>query len=83
MKQKPKSISWKVKQVDDVNLDWYEEGVDIINNKLMYKFYLNKKDDLIYLIDVIDGVTYKLPKDQKTKGYVLAFKLMTSDDFPF
>lgn len=81
MNQKPKSVSWKVKEVNDINLGWYEEGVNLINNKVIYKFYLNKKDDTIYLIDIYDDVVYKFPKTEKAKGYVLAFKLLSKLPF--
>lgn len=81
MNQKPKSVSWKVKEVNDINLGWYEEGISLIDNKVIYKFYLNKKDDTIYLIDINDDVVYKFPKNEKAKGYVLAFKLLSKLPF--
>ena len=81
MKERPKSISWKPKQINDINLEWYEEGIDIVSDRIIFKFYLNKKDDTIYLIDMDEDVKYKFPKEQKAKGYVLAFKLMSKLPF--
>ena len=81
MIQKPKSVSWKTKEVDDINLSWYEEGIDLIDNKVIYKYYYNKKDNIIYLVDIYDDVVYKFPKTEKAKGYVLAFKLMSKLPF--
>lgn len=83
MKEKPKSISWKSKEVNDINLGWYEEATDIINDKLIFKFYHNKKDNSIYLYDMDEDVKYKFPNDTKSKakGYTLAFKLMSTLPF--
>ena len=48
MNNRPKSISWKKKEVDDINLEWYEEAYDVTTDRLIFKFYYNKKDNNIF-----------------------------------
>ena len=74
---RPKSLTWKQPDIEDKNIEWYEEAYEAHTNRLIFKYYFNKKDDVIYLDDVKDEVIYKLPKEQKAKGYILAFKLIS------
>ena len=76
-KSKPKSIAWKKIPSDEITILWTEEARTPIDNKLVFKFYYDMLKGNTILHDIINDVKYILPKDDKTKGYMIAFKLLT------
>lgn len=88
---KNRTLTWKdtPDKLKPSNSTWSQDGVrkgisksfnDYLENQfddeVVFRFYDDNVNNTIILSDLINGVTYTLPSNAKSKGYVLAFKLL-------
>lgn len=91
---KNKSLSWRTTPDDEKpkNATWSEDGLvkkysstfeDYLKNQFVetikFRLYNDKSTGAITLEDVENNLTFTLPKDGKTKGYIIAYKLYSKE----
>lgn len=69
-------LNWKTMKLLDrpSNYGWAEEAYDS-NNNVLFELYYDNDKSITILYDKTEDIKYSLPNGQKSKGYVLAFKL--------
>ncbi len=70
------SISWSSTSNDNKvkNSGWSEDATTP-SGKILYRLYYDNTNKGVYLIDIIDDVSYEVPLGAKAKGYTIALKL--------
>jgi hypothetical protein len=67
-------LTWKDTNPLPPNYEWSKDG--LVNEKPYYRLFFNTRLKMTYLFDMINDVTYEIPDNDKSKGYMIAFKLL-------
>lgn len=73
-----KKLNWSETPLRDKekNHGWSEYAINP-SLGIVFQLYYNNDNKGVYLLDVMNDVTYQVPLGAKAKGYVIAFKIFS------